>query len=98
MIERHVTFDILEDKSAQFVSFLREKYLPSMSVQSGFRGVEILRPLETSNRFTLVIKFDTLESSANWRSSKAHKELTPVLKSFYSGSSALVYESIPLVP
>ena len=37
MIERHVTFHVLPEKTAEFVRLFREEYRPAMATMPGFR-------------------------------------------------------------
>jgi heme-degrading monooxygenase HmoA len=92
MIERHVVFNILEGREGDFEAFLEQRYLPAMSAQSGFKNVAILRELENSRRYQMALRFEDLETAAAWRGSAVHKELSPVLKSFYSESEVIVYD------
>jgi heme-degrading monooxygenase HmoA len=98
MIERHVALDLVEGNQDSFERFLRERYFPAMSAQPGFISVSVLRELEVPNRYTLVIRFTDSASAASWRENAAHKDLSPIFKSFYSQSSLTVYEVILITP
>ncbi len=94
MIERHVTFDVLPGKGKDFESFFFKAYRPTMSIMPGFVRVELLREQENLEHYQMVIRFESAEAAADWRSSEAHKALQPELKALYSASRLEVYEVI----
>ncbi|MGE5072680.1 MAG: antibiotic biosynthesis monooxygenase family protein [Anaerolineae bacterium] len=94
MIERHVTFSVLPDKCRDFETFFVEQYRPGMSTMPGFVKVELLREAEQTSQYQMVIRFESLETAAEWRNSTVHKGLQPAFKSLYSESTLQVYEVI----
>ena len=94
MIERHVTFDVLPDKAQEFERLFTEEYRPAMAQMPGFVGVELLREQGDAHKYQMVIRFNTAEEAAAWRSSSAHQALSPRLKALYSTSQLQVYEVI----
>ena len=94
MIERHVTFEVFPEKIQDFENFFVEDYRPAMASMPGYLKVELLREQENPNRYQMVIRFDTPDSAAAWRSSSAHQALSPRLKLFYSASQLQVYDFI----
>ncbi len=94
MIERHVTFSVLPDRSQEFEKFFVEKYGPGMATMRGFLKVELLREAEQPSQYQMVIRFESAEAAAEWRSSAVHQSLQPVLKSLYSESKLQVYDVV----
>jgi antibiotic biosynthesis monooxygenase (ABM) superfamily enzyme len=94
MIERHVTFEVLPEKVEQFVAFFADHYRPAMMKSPGFLSVELIVEIDQPACYQMVIRFDSLEQSEAWRSSEAHKALSPILKTFYTSSAVLVYQFV----
>lgn len=94
MIERHVTFDVLPDKSQEFEHLFADEYRPAMALMPGFIKVELLREQADFTKYQMVIRFTTIEEAAAWRNSSAHQALSPKLKALYSTSQLQVYEVI----
>jgi heme-degrading monooxygenase HmoA len=94
MIERHVTFEVLNGMADAFESFFIEKYRPAMSSMAGFVRVELLRFQESPLTYKMLIRFDSLESAAAWRASAKHQALSPDLKTMYSSSQVQVYQVV----
>lgn len=94
MIERHVNFEVIEEKSQQFEEFFKEQYRPAMMKSEGFVGVELIQEMEKPSRYQMLIRFENLDQAAAWRNSEAHKVLSPVLKGFYTSSDVTVYKFI----
>lgn len=94
MIERHVTFEVLPDQTETFEKFFAEHYRPAMSRMAGFIKVELLREQNAPQSYHMVIRFETAEDAAAWRASPEHQDLSPKIKSMYSGSHLQVYEVI----
>lgn len=93
MIERHVLFHVLPDKTREFESFFKTEYKPAMASMRGFVRVELLRRQET-DKYMMVICFDNAEAAAGWRNSELHKSLSPSLKALYTESELTVYDVI----
>lgn len=94
MIERHVTFDVFPEKISDFEKLFVEEYRPAMATMPGYIKVELLREQDNPHRYQMVIRFDSLDSAASWRSSNAHQTLSPKLKSLYSASQLQIYDFI----
>jgi len=94
MIERHVTFAVLPDKTQEFERLFLEEYRPAMSTMPGFINVSLLVEQENPQSYHMVIRFRSLEEAANWRSSKEHQALQPKIKALYQESQVKVYEVI----
>ena len=94
MIERHVTFNVLPDKGRDFEKLFVEEYRPAMSRMPGFVKVELLRSQEDPTKHMMVIRFESLETAAAWRSSDAHQALKPKIGALYDGSTVQVFDVI----
>lgn len=94
MIERHITFNVLPDKTGAFEKFFVEQYRPAMARSKGFVRCDLLREADHPARYQMVLRFDTLEDSAGWRNSEIHQALQPQLKSLYQDNEILAYQVI----
>ena len=94
MIERHVTFEVIADKTQNFERLFAEAYRPAMASMPGFIQVELLRQQDSSTTYQMVIRFETAEAASAWRLSPEHQGLSPRLKALYSASQLQVYEVI----
>jgi heme-degrading monooxygenase HmoA len=94
VIERHVVFQVVPDKSKEFEEFFRSEYALAMARQPGFCGAELLRPGEPGDERVMVLRFDSLEAAQAWRESAEHKRLSPKLKSLYRNSEVRVFEVV----
>jgi heme-degrading monooxygenase HmoA len=94
MIQRHVTFDVLPEKAAEFEKLFVEEYRPAMSTKKGFCAVELLRRADEPLEYQMVITFESAESAAGWRNSPEHQQLKPRIKSLYSASTLQVFDVI----
>jgi heme-degrading monooxygenase HmoA len=92
MIERHVTFQVLQGKSKDLEDFFRLDYAPAMARQPGFCGAELLRAGEPVDEMVMILRFVSPEAAQAWRESAEHKRLSPTLKSLYQSSEVRVYE------
>ena len=94
MVERHVTFEVYPEKVVEFEKFFIDHYRPAMSKMPGFIRVELLAEHEKINRYQMVIRFQSVEESAAWRSSSEHQTLAPRLKALYQDSEVEVYKVV----
>jgi len=94
MIQRHVTFTVLPEKGEAFEKLFVEEYRPAMASMNGFCSVELLRRAEQPLDYQMVIRFESPETAAGWRTSPEHEKLKPRLKSLYSQSTLEVFDVI----
>jgi antibiotic biosynthesis monooxygenase (ABM) superfamily enzyme len=94
MIERQVTFQVIQGKEMDFENLFRDAYSIAMSKQPGFVSVALLKEHEQAAVYQMVIRFQSLETAAAWRESADHKALSPRLKGLYKESTAQVYDVI----
>jgi len=91
MIERHVTFNVIQGKEKDFEILFKEAYGVAMSKQPGFVSVTLLKEHEKDAVYKMVIRFQSLETAAAWRDSADHKALSPKIKTLYKESTVQVY-------
>ena len=94
MIERHITFNVLPERTTEFERFFAEHYRPAMSRSPGFVRVELLREAEDRNRYQMVLRFQDSEAAAGWRASPVHKALQPALAALFSTNEIQVYDVV----
>jgi heme-degrading monooxygenase HmoA len=94
LIERHVTFSVFPDKKREFEEFFAEEYRPAMAGMPGFMKVDLLCQVDQTSEYQMVIRFESAEAAADWRSSAAHRALQPKIKALYSESKLQVYDVI----
>ena len=94
MIERHITFNVPPDNSADFERFFAQRYRPAMSESPGFVRVELLREAEQPAHYQMVLRFRDAESSRVWRESPVHQGLQPALNALVSSSAVEGYDVI----
>lgn len=94
MIERHLTFNVHPDRTADFERFFADVYAPRMAESPGFVRVELLREQEQPTRYAMVLRWADLDSAAGWRTSPVHAALLPDLSALHSGMEVLVYDVI----
>ena len=94
MNERHVTFNVHPDKKAEFEKMFVEEYRPAMTAMPGFQRVDLLCRADEPLQYQMVIRFDSAETSAAWRSSSQHEKLKPRLKALYRDSDLQVFDVI----
>ena len=94
MIERHVTFTVLPDRTGDFEKLFEAEYRPAMAAMPGFIRVELLRLAEQPTQYQMLIRFESAEAAAAWRGSAAHQSLQPKIKALYGESHLQIYDVI----
>ena len=94
MIERHVTFNVLPDKTEEFETLFTAEYRPAMAAMPGYVNLELLREQDDPTQYQMIIRFETMKTAAGWRSSDAHQALKPKIKTLYDGTRLEVYDVI----
>ena len=94
MIERHITFNVLPDRSADFERFFADQYRPAMSAAPGFVKVDLLRELENRSRYQMVLRWADADAAAGWRTSPVHEALQPALTALFSTNEIMGYDVI----
>jgi len=86
MIERHITFSVLADRTGEFERFFAQDYGPAMAQSPGFVRVELLREAEDATTYQMVLRFRDADASLAWRTSPVHQGLQPALNALVSSS------------
>ena len=94
MIERHITFAVLPDRTGDFERFFADDYRPAMAGTPGFLSAELLREADSQTRYQMVLRFADAEGSAAWRNSEIHGALQPALEGLHAGMTIQGYEVI----
>ncbi len=94
MIERHITFDVLPDRTDAFERYFSERYRPPMAASPGFVSAALLREADDATRYQMVLRFEDAESAAGWRTSEVHRGLQPDLESLHTGMGVQAYEVV----
>jgi heme-degrading monooxygenase HmoA len=94
MIERHITFNVHQDKTGEFERFFAESYRPPMAKAPGFVRVELLREVDSATRYQMVLRWEDVEAATGWRTSEVHQALQPALTALFSDNEIQVYEVI----
>ncbi|HNS50382.1 MAG TPA: antibiotic biosynthesis monooxygenase [Anaerolineae bacterium] len=94
MIERHVLFNVLPGREQAFGELFVREYRPAMAEMPGFVRVELLRAQGDPTKLMMVIRFESAEQAAAWRTSPEHQALKPKIGPLYDGSSVEVFDVI----
>ena len=91
MIERHITFNVHPDRTADFEAFITGEYAPAMAASPGFIRIDLLREAEDPTRYQLAFRFVDAETAAGWRTSEVHQALQPRLTALFSTNEIVGY-------
>lgn len=94
MIERHVTFDVLPGKEADFERFFAERYRPPVLGMPGLIECLLLREADNSQRYQMVFRWESAAEAAAWRTSEVHQALQPELNALHGGMGIVAYERV----
>jgi antibiotic biosynthesis monooxygenase (ABM) superfamily enzyme len=94
MIERHITFNVHADRTADFERFFVERYRPAMAASPGFVRVDLLREADDPTRYQMTLRFEDAETAAGWRTSPVHQALQPELAALFSTNEIVGYEVV----
>lgn len=94
MIERQIAFTVEEDRAAAFERFIGERYASAVAETPGFVRWTLGREAEEPGRYQLVLRFETVEASAAWRTSPDHQALAPDLRALASIERILQFDVI----
>jgi heme-degrading monooxygenase HmoA len=94
MIERHISFAVLPDKTADFERFFVEQYRPPVLEMPGLIECSLLREAEHVDRYQMVFRWETAENAVAWRVSEVHQGLQPALNGLHSGMDIVAFSKI----
>jgi heme-degrading monooxygenase HmoA len=94
VIERHITFTVHPDKTAEFEQFVATEYSPPIRTWPGFVKVELLRKADSETEYQMVLRWEDGDAATSWRTSDVHTALQPGLNALHSGMAIEAYEVI----
>jgi antibiotic biosynthesis monooxygenase (ABM) superfamily enzyme len=94
LIERHITFNVHPDRTADFEQFIDGEYRPAMAGAPGFVRCELLREADSPTRYQMAFRFEDADKAAAWRTSEVHLALQPALKELHAEMVIQAYEVI----
>lgn len=94
MIERHITFDVLTDRTDEFERFFADTYRPPVLAMPGLIECGLLREAETPTRYQMVFRWETAEQAVAWRESEVHQALQPDLAALHQGMQITAYSRV----
>ncbi len=94
MIERHVSFTVSADKSAEFERFFAERYRPPALKMPGLIECALLRETDRPEHYQMVYRWETAENAAAWRTNKGHQALQPTLNELTADRHITAYSRV----
>jgi heme-degrading monooxygenase HmoA len=94
MIERHVTFDVLPERTGDFERFFSDQYLPAVQRMPGLIECLLLRETENPLRYQMVFRWQSADDAVAWRTSDVHQALQPTLGAMNSSMTIVAYSSV----
>lgn len=94
MIERHVTFNVLPDRTVDFERFFVEAYRPPVLGMPGLIECTLLRESEHAERYQMVFRWETADNAVAWRVSEVHQGLQPALVELHAGMEITAYTKV----
>ena len=94
MIERHITFSVHPEKTAEFEQFIASEYVPPIKTWPGFVEVELLRKADSATEYQMVLRWQDGDAATSWRTSDVHTALQPELNALHSGMAIEAYEVV----
>lgn len=94
MIERHISFAVLPERTADFERFFVEQYRPPVLELPGLIECSLLREAEHADRYQMVFRWETAEHAAAWRTNPVHQALQPALNELHTGMEIVAYAKV----
>jgi heme-degrading monooxygenase HmoA len=94
MIERHITFDVHPDRTADFERFFAGDYRPPVLVMPGLIECSLLREADSPTRYQMVFRWEAAEHAVAWRVSEIHQALQPALNELHGGMQIVAYTKV----
>ena len=94
MIERHITFAVHPERTADFERFFAEQYRPPVLDMPGLIECSLLREIEQPARYQMVFRWEEPEHAVAWRVSEVHQGLQDELNSLHAGMDIVAYERL----
>ncbi len=94
MIERHITYNVRADRTADFERFFESEYAPAMRQSPGFVRLDLLREADEPTRYQMVMRWENGDAAVGWRTSDVHQGLQPGLNELHSGMEIVAYDVV----
>jgi heme-degrading monooxygenase HmoA len=94
MIERHVSFAVLPDRTTDFEQFFTERYRPPVLEMPGLIECILLREAEHPERYQMVFRWEAAEQAVAWRVSPVHQALQPELGELHEGMEIVAFAQV----
>ena len=94
MIERHITFSVHPDMTAEFERFFRDEYRPPVLSMPGLIECSLLREAEHADRYQMVFRWESPDNAVAWRVSEVHQALQPALNGLHAGMEIIAYTKV----
>jgi heme-degrading monooxygenase HmoA len=94
MIERHITFAVHPDRTADFEQFFVESYRPPVLGMPGLIECSLLREIEHPARYQMIFRWEQPDQAVAWRVSEVHQGLQPGLNELHAGMEIVAYERL----
>jgi heme-degrading monooxygenase HmoA len=94
VIERHITFSVHPDRTADFERYFSEAYRPPVLEMPGLIECSLLRESENPARYQMVFRWETPDNAVAWRVSETHVALQPALNELHGGMEIVAYTKV----
>jgi len=94
MIERHITYNVHADRTADFERFFAEQYRPPVMKMPGLIECSLLREAEHPERYQMIFRWEAAENAVAWRTADVHQALQPALSALHSGMEIVAYSKV----
>jgi heme-degrading monooxygenase HmoA len=94
VIERHITFSVHPDKTAEFERFFTDEYRPPVLGMPGLIECSLLREAEHADRYQMIFRWEEADQAVAWRVSEVHQALQPRLAELNSGMEIIAYTKV----
>jgi antibiotic biosynthesis monooxygenase (ABM) superfamily enzyme len=94
VIERHITFNVHPDRTADFERFFTETYRPPALAMPGVIECSLLRESENATRYQMIFRWETADNAVAWRVSEIHQGLQPALEALHGGMEITAYVKV----
>jgi heme-degrading monooxygenase HmoA len=94
MIERHISFTVHPDMTANFERFFAEEYRPPVTQVPGFIECTLLREIDRADRYQMVFRWENGDAAVAWRTSAVHVALQPALSALTASMEIVAYTTV----
>lgn len=94
MIERHITFSVHPDRTADFERFFTDAYRPPVLEMPGLIECSLLREAEHAERYQMIFRWEAADNAVAWRVSEVHQGLQPALNELHGGMEIVAFTKV----